>query len=357
MSTIQNTVDQDKLMSLVFQIVGDWGAAWTVPLTRIGERLGLYKALAERGPAASKEIAEATGTSERYVREWLAQQAASGYIAYDTATHRYFMTPEQIKLLADETSPLYLHGMFQLMEAAFKSAPEIERRFVTGGGFGWHEHDAGLFEGTERFFKPGYVMNLIDVWLPALDGVMQKLQAGATAADVGCGLGATTIIMAKSFPQSQFVGFDYHAASIEMARERAAAQGAPANLKFEVATAKSFPGSGYDLVTNFDCLHDMGDPVGAAEHVYKALDKDGTWMVVEPFSGDRVEDNFTPVGRMFYGASTLLCTPGSLSQEVGAALGAQAGETRIRDVTVQAGFTRFRRATQTPFNIIYEVRP
>ncbi len=344
-------------MSLVFQIVGDWGAAWTVPLARIGERLGLYKALAEHGMVTSKELAESTGTAERYVREWLAQQAASGYVSYDAPTHRYFMTPEQIKLLADETSPLYLHGMFQLMEAAFKSTPEIERRFLSGGGFGWHEHDPGLFEGTERFFKPGYVMNLIDVWLPALEGVMPKLQSGASVADVGCGLGATTIIMAKSFPQSEFVGYDYHAASIEAARERAAAQGAPPNLKFEVASAKSFPGSGYDLVTNFDCLHDMGDPVGAAVHIKKVLDKDGTWMIVEPYAGDKVEENFTPVGRVFYGASTLLCTPGSLSQEVGAALGAQAGEARIRDVAEQAGFTRFRRATQTPFNIIYEVRP
>jgi SAM-dependent methyltransferase len=291
------------------------------------------------------------------VREWLNAQAAGGYVEYDAATNRYFLSDEQAFALADETSPAYLPGAFLVAVSALRAVPKLTERFRTGEGLGWHEHDHGLFRGTELFFRPGYAANLMTSWIPALDGVEAKLQAGANVADVGCGLGASTILMAEAYPNSTFVGFDYHAPSIEMARQRAADAGVAERVKFEVAKAKDYPGNDYDFVAFFDCLHDMGDPAGAASHVRESLAPDGTWMIVEPFANDQVGDNLNPVGRAFYSASTLICTPASLSQEVGLALGAQAGEARIREVVTSGGFTRFRRATETPFNLIFEAKP
>jgi len=350
-------VDQAKLMEFVGKAFGDMGAALTAGLVVIGDKLGLYKALAAHGPMTSVELAERTGTAERYVREWLSAQAAAGYIEYDAAAGRFRMSAEQAEALTNEASPACVLGGFQGMTAALRAAPKITEGFRTGRGVGWHEHDPDLFEGTRRFFQPGYTANLVPNWLPALDGVIAKLEAGARVADVGCGLGASTMLMAQAFPHSQFVGFDYHAPSIERARELAGGAGLGERVRFEQAAAKEFPGTGYDLVTFFDCLHDMGDPVGAAAHVRQALAANGTWMIVEPFAHDRLEENLNPIGRVFYGASTFVCTPASLSQEVGLALGAQAGESRLCEVLRQGGFTRVRLATQTPFNLILEARP
>jgi 2-polyprenyl-3-methyl-5-hydroxy-6-metoxy-1,4-benzoquinol methylase len=291
------------------------------------------------------------------VREWLGSQSAGGYVSYDAAKQRYFLTEEQAFGLADENSPAFLPGAFQVGLAAVKAEPKITEAFRTGAGLGWHEHDAGVFHGTERFFRPGYAANLITSWIPALDGVEPLLKQGAKVADVGCGLGASTILMAQAFPNSSFIGFDFHPQSIELARQRAADAGVGNRVRFEVAKAKEYPGNDYDFVTFFDCLHDMGDPKGAAAHVRETLKPNGTWMIVEPFAGDRLEDNLNPVGRSFYSASTLICTPASLAQEVGTALGAQAGEARLREIILSAGFTRFRRATQTPFNLILEAKP
>jgi 2-polyprenyl-3-methyl-5-hydroxy-6-metoxy-1,4-benzoquinol methylase len=302
-------------------------------------------------------LARRTSTAERYVREWLCNQTAGGYVTYDRDADRFYLTEEQAFAMADENSPVFLPGAFQVALAAAKSEEQITERFRTGDGMGWHEHDPELFTGTERFFRPGYAAHLIAEWIPALDGVAEKLTRGARVADVGCGLGASTILMAGAYPQSEFIGFDYHDKSIATARQRAQDAGLDGRIRFEVAKAKEFPGSGYDFVTFFDCLHDMGDPVGAAAHVRSTLKDDGTWLIVEPFAGDTLEDNFNPIGRAYYGASTLLCTPASLSQEVGLALGAQAGEKRLREVVTAGGFTRFRRATQTPFNLIFEARP
>ena len=349
--------DPDKLNAFVGKMLGDLGAAATAVLIRIGDKLGLYQALASGEPLTSQELAGRTGTNERYVREWLANQAASGYLDYDPATQRFSMPPEQAVMLANEGSPLFIHGAFQLVEAMMAAEVQIAERFRTGKGFGWHEHDANLFEGCERFFRPGYNANLVSTWIPALDGVEAKLRHGAKVADLGCGLGASTIIMAQAFPNSTFCGFDYHEGSIELARKRAADAGVAERIEFIASSAKAFPGKGYDLITCFDCVHDMGDPAGAARHVREALAQEGTWMVVEPFANDRLEENLNPVGRVYYAASTMLCTPGSLSQEVGLALGAQAGEARLRGVVEEAGFQRFRRAADTPFNIVYEVRP
>ena len=349
-------INEQKLNQLLGNFVADFGATFHAGLVVIGESLGLYKGLAD-GPLTSAELAEKTGTNERYVREWLNSQAAGHYVEYDADSGRYFLTEEQAFAFADESSPAYLPGAFLLGVSALRAVPQITERFRTGDGFGWHEHDHGLFRGTELFFRPGYAANLITAWIPALEGVQEKLAKGAKIADVGCGLGASTILMAGAFPSSTFVGFDYHDGSIEMAKQRAAEAGMSDRVRFDVASAKEFPGSDYDLVTFFDCLHDMGDPVGAAKHVLESLAPDGTWMIVEPFAGDRVEDNLNPIGRIYYSASTLLCTPASRSQEVGLALGAQAGEARMREVATQAGFTRFRRATETPFNIVYEARP
>ena len=350
-------INEEKLNQLLGKFVADFGAAFHAGLVVIGENLGLYKAMAGAGALTSAELAERTGTNERYVREWLNSQAAGGYVEYDAAAGRYSLSEEQAFALADEKSPAYLPGAFLLATSALRAVPKIAEKFRTGEGFGWHEHDHGLFRGTELFFRPGYAANLISSWIPSLEGVEEKLKKGAKVADVGCGLGASTILMARAYPNSTFVGYDYHDGSIEMARERASEEGVADRVKFEVAKAKDYPGTDYDFVAFFDCLHDMGDPVGAASHVLESLAPDGTWMIVEPFAGDRVEDNLNPVGRIFYSASTLLCTPASLSQEVGLALGAQAGEQGIRDVTARGGFTRFRRASETPFNLVFEARP
>jgi SAM-dependent methyltransferase len=348
-------IDPDKLNEFVGKAVGDLGATLGAALVAIGDKLGLYRAMKE-APVTSVELAKKTDTHERYVREWLAAQAAGGYVSYDPETGRYFLTEEQAECLTNEESPACVLGGFQAMLAAMKSSTKVMHGFRTGKGVGWHEHDADLFRGTERFFRPGYNANLAGSWIPALEGVVAKLESGATVADVGCGHGASTIILAKAFPKSKFRGFDYHKPSIDAATQRAREAGVTDRVTFEVASAKDYPGS-YDLVAFFDCLHDMGDPVGAAAHVRQSLGRDGTWMLVEPFANGTVEENLNPIGRLFYSASTLICCPASLSQEVGAALGAQAGEARMREVMQKAGFTRFRRATQTPFNLVYEIRP
>jgi SAM-dependent methyltransferase len=349
-------LDMDRLNAFVGQFVNDLGAAVHTGMVVIGEKLGLYKALAE-GPMTSSELAAKTKTDERYVREWLASQAAGGYVTYDEKTGKFSLSAEQAFTLANDDSPAYLPGAFELALASLAAVPRIAESFKTGAGMGWGEHVDGVYQGCEKFFRPGYAANLVSSWIPSLEGVQEKLDAGATVADVGCGKGASTLLMAKAYPKSTFFGFDYHDKSIEGARESAVRQGLSERLSFGVATAKGFPGKSYDLVTVFDCLHDMGDPVGAAKHVREALKDDGTWMIVEPYANDKMTDNFNPVGRVYYSFSTLLCTPCSRSQEVGLCLGAQAGESRIRDVVTQAGFTRFRRATETPFNIVYEARP
>jgi SAM-dependent methyltransferase len=349
-------IDTDKLMGFVFRAVGEVGATLNTALVVMGERLGLYRALAGAGPVTPAELAERTGTSERYVREWLNAQAAGGYVEYDPDSSRYTLPAEHAIALTDESSPAYLPGFFQIALGSLADSPRITEAAKTGAGIGWHDHSRDVFEGCERFFRPSYNASLVSAWLPALDGVVAKLQRGATVADVGCGHGASTILMAQAFPASTFVGSDYHEGSIITARERAQAAGVAERVSFEVAPASSYSGSEYDLVTMFDCLHDMGDPVGAARHVRDSLSPDGTWLIVEPAAGDRVEDNLNPVGRAYYGFSTLLCTPASLSQDVGLALGAQAGESRIHDVVTTAGLTRFRRVSETPFNIVYEAR-
>jgi 2-polyprenyl-3-methyl-5-hydroxy-6-metoxy-1,4-benzoquinol methylase len=350
-------MNPDKLNEFLGKAIVDFGATFNAALIRIGDKLGLYKALAAGGPQTSGELAQRTATAERYVREWLSTQAAGGYVTYDPGTGKFHLSEEQAFAMADENSPVFLPGAFQVALAAVRAEEQLTERFKTGKGMGWHEHHPELFVGTERFFRPGYAANLVASWIPSLEGVEAKLQSGGSVADVGCGLGASTILMAKSYPKSEFVGFDYHDKSIETAGQRAKEAGVGDRIRFEVAKAKDFPGQDYDFVTFFDCLHDMGDPLGAASHVRAALKKGGTWMIVEPNAGDKLEDNLNPIGRAFYGASTLLCTPASLSQEVGLALGAQAGEKRLREVVTGGGFTHFRRATQTPFNLIFEARP
>jgi 2-polyprenyl-3-methyl-5-hydroxy-6-metoxy-1,4-benzoquinol methylase len=350
-------IDQDKLHEFLVKAVVDFGATFNAALIRIGDKLGLYKALAASGPQTSAELAKKTGTAERYVREWLSAQAAGGYVTYDAGAGKFHLSEEQAFAMADDSSPVFLPGAFQVALAAVKAEEQLTERFKTGKGMGWHEHHHELFEGTERFFRPGYAANLVVAWIPSLEGVEEKLNSGGRVADVGCGLGASTILMAKSYPKSEFVGYDYHDKSIETAKQRAKDAGVSDRIRFEVAKAKDYPGKDYDFVTFFDCLHDMGDPAGASAHVRSSLKKDGTWMIVEPNAGDTLEDNLNPIGRAFYGASTLLCTPASLDQEVGLALGAQAGEKRLREVVTSGGFTRFRRATQTPFNLIFEARP
>jgi len=346
----------DKLNAFIGQFVTDLGAAVHTGMVVIGEKLGLYKALVAE-PLTSAELAAKTKTDERYVREWLGSQAAGGYITYDEKTNKFSLSEEQAFTLANEDSPAYLPGAFQLALGSLAAIPRITESFRSGAGMGWHEHDEGVFHGCEKFFRPGYAANLVSSWIPSLKDVKEKLEAGAKVADVGCGKGASTILMAKAFPNSQFFGFDYHDKSIEGARETAKREGVADHVTFEVAKAKEFPGKGYDFVAVFDCLHDMGDPAGAAAHVLQSLNKDGTWMIVEPFANDELKNNLNPVGRVYYSFSTLLCTPCSRSQEVGLCLGAQAGEGRIRDVVKSAGFTRFRRAAETPFNIVYEARP
>ena len=350
-------IDQDKLNAFVMKFVGELGAVLHAPTVIIGDKLGLYKAMANAGPLSSKALAAKTQTAERYIREWLASQAASGYVSYDAQTETYSLSPEQAFALADETSPAYLPGAYYIAASLFRDEPQITEAFRTGQGLGWHQHDTDLFFGTEKFFRPGYIANLVSSWLPALDGVVEKLEAGAVVADIGCGHGASTILMARTYPNSRFIGYDYHALSIDVARKAAAREGLSGRLQFEVASAKAYPGTNYDLVTFFDCLHDMGDPTGAAAHVLASLKPTGTWMIVEPFANDTVENNLNPVGRIFYSASTMICTPASLSQEVGAALGAQASDDDLERVVIDGGFTRFHRAAQAPFNRIFEARP
>jgi 2-polyprenyl-3-methyl-5-hydroxy-6-metoxy-1,4-benzoquinol methylase len=348
--------DQDKLNALLGRMVGDLGAVATGALVLLGDRLGFFSAMQDGKQVTSAELAQRTSTHERYVREWLSALAAAGYIEYDAGADRFFMTPEQATVFADEDSPAFMAGAFEVMAALWIDEPKMTESFRTGKGLAWHDHSACLFRGTERFFRPGYNANLVSSWLPALDGVVAKLQQGAQVADVGCGHGTSTIVMAKAFPNSHFIGFDYHPASIERARKSAADAGVAGNTSFEIAPAKAFPGT-YDLVTFFDCLHDMGDPAGASAHVHQSLKPDGTWMVVEPFAHDCLADNLNPVGRLYYAASTMICTPASLAQEVGLGLGAQAGELRLRQVISAGGFTRFRRAAETPFNMVLEARP
>jgi SAM-dependent methyltransferase len=348
-------VNQDKLQEFLGKAIGDIGAAMSANMVLLGDRLGLYKAMAKMGAVTPAELAKTTKTAERYVREWLGNQAAGGYVTYDADSERYTLPAEQSMALADESSPCFLPGAFQVIAATFSANPKIEQRFKTGKGLGWDQHDHQLFEGTERFFRPNYVGNLVANWIPALDGVEAKLKKGVLVADVGCGFGASTILMAQAYPNSTFFGFDYHKPSIVAARRRAKASGVK-NVTFNTAKSTNYPGKGYALVAHFDCLHDMGDPVGAAKHVKETLAPDGTWMIVEPFAGDRVEENLNPVGRIFYAASTMICVPASLASK-GPALGAQAGEAGLRDVVVRGGFTRFRRATQTPFNLVLEARP
>ena len=349
-------VDTKKLEQFLGQFVTDLGATVHAGMVVIGDRLGLYKALAA-GPLTPKELAAITRTDERYVREWLSSQAAGGYITYNRETQKFGMTEEQALTLANEDGPAYLPGAFELALGSLAAVPRITELFRSGAGMGWGEHEDRVFHGCEKFFRPGYAANLVSSWIPALDGVQDKLVRGAKVADVGCGKGASTILMAKAFPKSHIFGFDYHDKSIEAARESAKRQGVADRVTFEIAKAKEFPGKDYDFVAVFDCLHDMGDPVGAAAHVRAALNSDGSWMIVEPFANDDLEDNLNPVGRVYYSFSTLLCTPCSRSQEVGMCLGAQAGEKQIQKVVSSAGFSRFRRATQTPFNLVYEARP
>lgn len=349
-------LDETKLNTLLETLLNDMGAFATGNLVVIGDRLGLYRTLASEGPLTSGQLAEQTGTAERYVREWLANQAASGYITYHADSGSFSMTPEQAAALADDDSPALMTGGFLSATGVAKSWEKLESAFRTGDGIGWGEHDACLFCGTEKFFRPGYRTHLVGEWLPALEGVTDKLAGGAKVADIGCGRGASTIVMGKAFPNSTFVGFDFHPPSVEGARAAAAEEGAD-NVSFEVASAKDFPGTDWDLAAFFDCLHDMGDPAGACAHVCSALKPDGTLMIVEPFAHDELEDNLHQLGRAYYAFSTSVCTPASLSQEVGRALGAQAGEKRLAEVVREGGFTRFRRATETPFNLILEARP
>ena len=349
-------VDPEKLNAFMGRFVGDLGAGMHAALAVLGDRLGLYKAMAAAGPQTPTELAKKTGTSERYLREWLNAMAAGGYVSYDGAANKYFLNDEQAFTLADETSPAYLPGAFQVISAIFSSAPKIADAFKSGNGVGWHEHHPDLFVGTERFFRPNYAANLVTNWIPALEGIEAKLKKGGKVADVGCGHGSSSILMAQAYPDAEVVGFDYHPASIETAKARAKQAGVANHTRFEVASAKSFPGQGYDLVTFFDCLHDMGDPAGAAKHVHQSLSPEGSWMVVEPMAGDTVESNLNPVGRVFYSASTMICCPASKAQEVGLALGAQAGEKRLTEVIQSGGFKHVRRAAETPFNLILEAR-
>jgi SAM-dependent methyltransferase len=351
---VERTIDPDVLQHLVEGAVGDLGSVLNAALVVVGDRLGLYRAIAEAGTVTSAELASRTGTTERNVREWLSAQAAAGYVTYDGAGE-WSLTPEQEEAFTNEASPAFLCGGFQVATAAAKADEKITEAFRHGHGLGWHEHHHDLFEGTERFFRPGYAASLVADWLPALTGVTERLDNGGRVADVGCGHGASTRIMAEAFPASTFVGFDYHEPSIAVARDAAKAAGV-ANATFDVAPAGAFPGSGYDLVCFFDCLHDMGDPVGALIHTRNALADGGTVMLVEPAAGDSVEENLNPIGRVFYAASTLICTPASQSQDVGLALGAQAGPARLTAVAEQAGFTSVRVAARTPFNIVLELR-
>ena len=350
------TPDPEKLNALMGRLVGEFGGALTGALILMGDRLGIYKAMADGKPRTSKEVATKAKLKERYVREWLSAQAAAGLVEYDPAAKTFSLSPEQAMALAEEGSPAFFAGAFQVAQAMWLDEPKIAAAFKSGKGVGWHQHSKCLFKGTERFFRPGYNANLVSSWIPALDGMEAKLKKGAVVADVGCGHGASTILMAQAYPNSTFFGFDYHAPSIAAAKEAAKKAKVDKRITFKKASAKDFPAGEYDMVAMFDCLHDMGDPVGAAKHVKKTMKKDGTFMLVEPFANDTLEENLNPVGRVFYAASTMICTPASLSQEVGLGLGAQAGEKKLREVASKAGFSHFRRATQTPFNLVFEAR-
>lgn len=350
------TIAQEKVEAFAGQFVNDWAAAFSGVLTKLGHRLGLYKMMAQNGPVSVTELAEKTATHERYLLEWLNNQAAGGYVKYDPAQGTYELPAEHVPVLADENSPFFMAGGLGGLTAIYKVEDRLAEAFKSGAGIGWHEHDESLFYATEYLFRTGYRANLTTNWIPALTGVEAKLKAGGRVADVGCGHGASTIIMAQAYPNSTFVGFDYHPTSIEVARKRAQEAGVEDRVRFEVASAKNYPGSNYDLICFMDCLHDLGDPLGAAQYAFRAIAADGSVLIVEPNAGDRVEQNLNPIGRLFYAASTAFCTPNSLSQEVGTALGAQAGEGKLADIMFQAGFRSFRRATETPFNLIFEAR-
>ncbi|MGO8102010.1 class I SAM-dependent methyltransferase [Rhizobium leguminosarum] len=348
--------DMQKLDALVGRLVGDVGAAMSGALVVLGDQVGIYKAMADGTPMSVQDLAKKTGIKERYLREWLSAQAAADYVAYDEKTDRFSLTPEQAMVFAEENSPAFFVGAFEVVQSMWMDEAKVADAFRTGKGLGWHEHSTCLFRGTERFFRPGYNSHLVNEWIPALGGVEEKLKAGASVADVGCGHGASTILMAQAYPASRFTGFDYHGPSIERAKAAAKDASVSDRVTFEQGSAAEFPGRGYDMVAMFDCLHDMGDPVGAGRHVKDTLGPNGTWLIVEPFAHDHLKDNLNPVGRVYYGASTMICTPASLSQEVGLGLGAQAGEMKLRKVALDAGFTHFRRATETPFNMVFEVR-
>ena len=350
------TINEDKLNEMLHRFVGDLGATITAGSVVVGHNLGLYRALAQ-GAATPGQLAQRTSTNERYVAEWLRGQAAGGYVSCDPETETYSLTEEQAFVLADPDGAVYAPGAFVLALGTLRAEPRITEAVRTGAGFGWHEHDQDVFTGCEQFFRPGYLANLVPNWIPALDGIDAKLRAGAKVADVGCGLGASSVLIANEYPSSRVTGSDYHEESIELARKRAADAGVADRTSFEVASAQTFSGQGYDLVATFDCLHDMGDPLAAAAHIRQSLAPDGTWLIVEPMAADELAGNLNPVGRVYYGFSTFLCVPNALSQDGGYALGAQAGEAAIRRVVSDAGFTRFRRAAETPFNLVFEARP
>jgi ubiquinone/menaquinone biosynthesis C-methylase UbiE len=350
-------MDEQKLAAFMDQAVTDLGSAISGLMVYLGDELGLYKAMAGAGPLSAAELAERTSCGERHVREWLNNQAAGGYVVYHAGSDAYELPDEQALALAVDDSPVFLPGGYAGMAAAWAGSSKFIDAFRSGKGVGWHAQDGRLFRGTERFFRPGYKAHLVAEWIPALDGVDPKLRTGAKVADVGCGHGASTILMAQAYPNSTFIGIDYHDASIDTARKRAAEAGVADRIRFEVASAKDYPGTGYDLIAYFDCLHDMGDPEGAARYARSVIAEDGTVLLVEPFAGDHIEDNLNPIGRAFYGFSTVICTMASKAQEVGRALGAQTGEAQWREIFTDAGFTRFRRATETPFNLILEARP
>lgn len=359
MSSAQNgaALDEAKLNAFIGQMLTDLGGASSIAMVRMGDALGFYKDLHTKGPMTSAELAKSANVDERYLREWLSNQAASNYLSYDAGSSKFSLPAEQAMIFANEESPVYMMGGFDLMAALLDNQPKVQAAFKSGEGVAWGDQAGCMFCAVARFFRPGYLNHLVGTWLPALGGVIDKLKRGAKVADVGCGHGWSTVLMAKAFPASQFIGYDFHAGSIENARAHAESHGVSANAQFEIGLAKDYPGKDFDLVTCFDCLHDMGDPAGAAAHIRQSLKSDGTWMIVEPMAGDTLQQNMNPVGRLYYAASTMICLPTSRSQEVGAALGAQAGEARLREVIQKGGFSKVRRATETPFNMILEARP
>ena len=350
-------IDEAKLEAFMGKVVTEMGAGLGMPLHRLGDQLGIWKAMAGAGPLTPTDVAERTGCYERHIREWLAAESVGGFVEYDETTGTFTLPDEVAFAMADESSPVFLGGAWQLAASVWEALPKLAQAYTTGGGVAWADHSHDLFEGVERFFRPGYNANLVTAWLPALDGVVEKLERGATVADVGCGHGASTIIMAQAFPNSTFTGFDYHDASIVAARKAAAEAGVADRVSFEVAPAQTYPGTGYDLVCFFDCLHDMGDPDTAAQHVRSTLADDGTWLLVEPYSNGNLVADSNPVGRVFYSSSVLICLPASLADEGRRGLGNQVGDTPWSEILGAAGFSSVRRATETPFNRVFEVRP